>query len=83
MSNEINSIYQAGFLGFLVGACYGGFISSRVAYMNFMERNQATAFKSSFEAKVSNLLSKKVIFVLLKLLSIFFSNILFTMGFLC
>uniref|UniRef100_A0A8D8J6R7 Complex I assembly factor TIMMDC1, mitochondrial n=1 Tax=Culex pipiens TaxID=7175 RepID=A0A8D8J6R7_CULPI len=51
VSNEINSIYQAGFLGFLVGACYGGFISSRVAYMNFMERNQATAFKSSFEAK--------------------------------
>uniref|UniRef100_A0A1Q3FI42 Complex I assembly factor TIMMDC1, mitochondrial n=1 Tax=Culex tarsalis TaxID=7177 RepID=A0A1Q3FI42_CULTA len=51
VSNEINSIYQAGFLGFLVGACYGGFINSRVAYMNFMERNQATAFKSSFEAK--------------------------------
>lgn len=51
VSNEINSIYQAGFLGFLVGACYGGFVNSRVAYMNFMERNQATAFKSSFEAK--------------------------------
>lgn len=39
-------------MGFLVGACYGGFINSRVAYVNFMERNQATAFKSSFEAKV-------------------------------
>lgn len=51
ISNEVNSIYQAGFLGFLVGACYGGFINSRVAYVNFMERNQATAFKSSFEAK--------------------------------
>ncbi|XP_065089863.1 RPII140-upstream gene protein [Ochlerotatus camptorhynchus] len=51
VSSEVNSIYQAGFLGFLVGACYGGFINSRVAYMNFMERNQATAFKSSFEAK--------------------------------
>lgn len=51
VSNEINSIYQAGFLGFLVGACYGGFVHSRVSYMNFMERNQATAFKSSFEAK--------------------------------
>ncbi|EAT34978.1 AAEL012820-PA [Aedes aegypti] len=51
VSSELNSIYQAGFLGFLVGACYGGFVNSRVAYMNFMERNQATAFKSSFEAK--------------------------------
>ncbi|XP_058813365.1 RPII140-upstream gene protein [Topomyia yanbarensis] len=51
VSSEANSIYQAGFLGFMVGACYGGFIQSRVAYMNFMERNQATAFKSSFEAK--------------------------------
>lgn len=51
ISSEVNAIYQAGFLGFLVGACYGGFVSSRVAYVNFMERNQATAFKSSFEAK--------------------------------
>lgn len=51
VSSEVNSIYQAGFLGFLVGACYGGFINSRGAYMNFMERNQATAFQSSFEAK--------------------------------
>lgn len=51
VSSEVNSIYQAGFLGFLVGACYGGFINSRVAYMSFMERNQATAFKSSFDAK--------------------------------
>ncbi|XP_053684640.1 RPII140-upstream gene protein [Sabethes cyaneus] len=51
ISSEVNAIYQAGFLGFLTGACYGGFIQSRVAYMNFMERNQATAFKTSFEAK--------------------------------
>ncbi|XP_055526178.1 RPII140-upstream gene protein [Wyeomyia smithii] len=51
ISSEVNAIYQAGFLGFLVGACYGGFIQSRVSYMNFMERNQATAFQSSFEAK--------------------------------
>uniref|UniRef100_A0A182J2D5 Complex I assembly factor TIMMDC1, mitochondrial n=1 Tax=Anopheles atroparvus TaxID=41427 RepID=A0A182J2D5_ANOAO len=51
VSSELNSIYQAGFLGFLFGACYGGFVNSRVAYMNFMERNQATAFQSSFEAK--------------------------------
>uniref|UniRef100_A0A182QC00 Complex I assembly factor TIMMDC1, mitochondrial n=1 Tax=Anopheles farauti TaxID=69004 RepID=A0A182QC00_9DIPT len=51
VSSELNSIYQAGFLGFLFGACYGGFVNSRVAYMNFIERNQATAFQSSFEAK--------------------------------
>uniref|UniRef100_A0A182YS17 Complex I assembly factor TIMMDC1, mitochondrial n=2 Tax=Anopheles stephensi TaxID=30069 RepID=A0A182YS17_ANOST len=51
VSSELNSIYQAGFLGFLFGACYGGFVNSRVAYMNFLERNQATAFQSSFEAK--------------------------------
>ncbi|XP_055616285.1 RPII140-upstream gene protein [Toxorhynchites rutilus septentrionalis] len=51
MSSELNAIYQAGFLGFFVGACYGGFVDSRVSYMNFMERNQATAFQSSFEAK--------------------------------
>ncbi|XP_058467650.1 RPII140-upstream gene protein [Malaya genurostris] len=51
VSREANSIYQAGFLGFLVGACYGGFVQSRIAYMDFMERNQATAFQSSFDAK--------------------------------
>ncbi|XP_058062256.1 RPII140-upstream gene protein [Anopheles bellator] len=51
VSTELNSIYQAGFIGFLFGACYGGFVDSRVAYMNFMERNQATAFESSFHAK--------------------------------
>ncbi|XP_062558515.1 RPII140-upstream gene protein [Armigeres subalbatus] len=51
ISNELNSIYQAGFLGFFVGACYGGFIHSRVGYLDFMEKNQATAFKTSFDAK--------------------------------
>lgn len=52
MSTEINSIYQAGFFGLLAGAIYGGFIDSRIAYMNFMERNQATVYTSTFEAKV-------------------------------
>ncbi|KAH8388360.1 hypothetical protein KR093_005109 [Drosophila rubida] len=51
ISSELNSIYQAGFLGFLVGAIYGGVTQSRVGYMNFMENNQATAFKSHLDAK--------------------------------
>ncbi|BFF90548.1 RPII140-upstream gene protein [Drosophila madeirensis] len=51
ISSELNSIYQAGFLGFLIGAIYGGVTQSRVGYMNFMENNQATAFKSHFDAK--------------------------------
>lgn len=36
-----------------MGAIYGGIIQSRVAYVNFMENNQATAFKSHLDAKVS------------------------------
>ncbi|XP_017047195.1 RPII140-upstream gene protein [Drosophila ficusphila] len=51
ISSELNSIYQAGFMGFLIGAIYGGVTQSRVGYMNFMENNQATAFKSHFDAK--------------------------------
>lgn len=51
ISTEVNSIYQAGFLGFLVGAGYGGFIYSRNAYENFMHNNQATAFESHLDAK--------------------------------
>ncbi|KAL9893743.1 RPII140-upstream gene protein isoform X1 [Glossina fuscipes] len=51
ISAELNSVYQAGFLGFLVGAIYGGIVQSRAAYMNFMENNQATAFKSHLDAK--------------------------------
>uniref|UniRef100_A0A2M4CG99 Complex I assembly factor TIMMDC1, mitochondrial n=1 Tax=Anopheles darlingi TaxID=43151 RepID=A0A2M4CG99_ANODA len=51
VSSELNSIYQAGFLGFLFGACYGGFVSSRIAYLNFLERNQATTAQARSEAK--------------------------------
>jgi len=51
ISSELNSIYQAGFLGFLVGALYGGIIQSRASYFNFMESNKATAFKSHLDAK--------------------------------
>ncbi|XP_054731153.1 RPII140-upstream gene protein [Anastrepha obliqua] len=51
ISSDLNSIYQAGFVGFMFGAIYGGVIQSRTAYMNFMESNQATAFKSHLDAK--------------------------------
>lgn len=51
MTTELNSIHHAGFLGFLIGACYGGFIHSRNAYESFMNNNQATTFSSHFEAK--------------------------------
>lgn len=51
MSNELNAIYQAGFLGMFSGACYGGFLYSRTAYFDFMDRNQATAFKNHLDAK--------------------------------
>ncbi|XP_036324607.1 RPII140-upstream gene protein [Rhagoletis pomonella] len=51
ISSELNSVYQSGFVGFLFGAVYGGVINSRTAYMDFMENNQATAFKSHLDAK--------------------------------
>ncbi|CAO1421891.1 unnamed protein product [Diamesa hyperborea] len=51
MSSELNAIYQAGFLGMFAGAVYGGFLGSRSAYFDFMDRNQATAFKSHLDAK--------------------------------
>lgn len=56
ISPELNSIYQAGIVGLLVGVVYGGFIQSRYTYMNFMENNQASAFKSHIEAKVNSVL---------------------------
>jgi hypothetical protein len=52
ISPELNAVLQAGFMGMFIGACYGGFVNSKVAYTDFMERNEATVFKSHFEAKV-------------------------------
>lgn len=52
MSSELNAVYQAGFLGLFAGAVYGGFNYSRNAYFQFMDKNQATAFKSHLDAKV-------------------------------
>ncbi|KAJ6640224.1 hypothetical protein Bhyg_12974 [Pseudolycoriella hygida] len=51
ISPELNSVHQSAFLGFLTGVVMGGFIHSREAYVNFMENNQATSFKSHFDAK--------------------------------
>lgn len=51
ISPELNSVYQSGFCGFLFGAIYGGFINSRTAYEDFMNNNQASAFKSHLDAK--------------------------------
>lgn len=51
MSPELHSSLQVGFLGMFMGGLYGGFTRSRIAYLNFLENNQATAFKHHFDAK--------------------------------
>lgn len=35
----------------LSGSVYGGFLGSRKAYFDFLDRNQATAFESHLDAK--------------------------------
>ncbi|XP_055677058.1 RPII140-upstream gene protein [Lutzomyia longipalpis] len=51
VSPELTSMNQAGLIGMFVGACYGGFLHSRKAYVDFMERNLATSFASHLDAK--------------------------------
>ncbi|XP_053602522.1 RPII140-upstream gene protein [Plodia interpunctella] len=51
ISVELNSVVQASLAGAFIGACMGGFVSSRQAYLYFIENNQATIFKSTMEAK--------------------------------
>lgn len=46
--------------GLFVGAFLGGFAKSRDAYLTFMENNQATIFKSTFEAKVLSIFCFKI-----------------------
>lgn len=60
VSPELHSIYNAGFMGLITGLCYGGFLGSSKKYMEFMERNQATAFESHLIAKKK--LQEKVVF---------------------
>jgi len=35
----------------IVGVVYGGFLSSKVAFINFVERNDASSFASHLDAK--------------------------------
>ncbi|KAJ8964855.1 hypothetical protein NQ314_004573 [Rhamnusium bicolor] len=52
ISHEANSVLQVAAMSTFIGSIYGGVINSRVAYMEFMRNNEATAFKSHLEAKV-------------------------------
>ncbi|XP_063379566.1 RPII140-upstream gene protein [Cydia fagiglandana] len=51
VSPELRTVIQSGLCGCFVGACMGGFVKSRDAYLYFIENNQATIFKSTMEAK--------------------------------
>lgn len=53
LSSELTSITQVTWLSIFVGAIYGGINNSKEAYIDFIKNNQATAFKSHFEAKAS------------------------------
>lgn len=50
-SAELHSVVQATTYAGFIGACIGGFVRSRTAYMNFIETNEATIFKSIKDAK--------------------------------
>ncbi|XP_023951540.2 RPII140-upstream gene protein [Bicyclus anynana] len=50
-SIEFQNVVQATMSGLIIGACLGGFIKSRDAYLYFIENNQATIFKSTVDAK--------------------------------
>ncbi|CAK1604029.1 unnamed protein product [Parnassius mnemosyne] len=51
VSVELHNVVQTTLCGVFVGACIGGFVKSRDAYIHFIESNQATAFKSTMQAK--------------------------------
>ncbi|VVC96416.1 RPII140-upstream gene protein [Leptidea sinapis] len=51
VSLEMHNVLQASMVGVFFGVIYGGFMKSRDAYLYFLENNQATIFKSTFEAK--------------------------------
>uniref|UniRef100_T1HU93 Complex I assembly factor TIMMDC1, mitochondrial n=1 Tax=Rhodnius prolixus TaxID=13249 RepID=T1HU93_RHOPR len=51
ISPELSTICQSTFFTVFVGACYGGFVQSREAYLQFIERNQASQFVDHYEAK--------------------------------
>lgn len=51
VSVELTNVIHSTMCGGFVGACLGGFFSSKVAYINFIENNQATIYKSTADAK--------------------------------
>lgn len=51
MSVELHSAVQSSLCGAFFGACMGGFVRSRQAYLYFIENNQATIFKTTMQAK--------------------------------
>ncbi|CAK1553515.1 unnamed protein product [Leptosia nina] len=51
LSIELHNVLQTSLMGVFFGVCYGGFTKSRDAYIYFIENNQATSFKSNFDAK--------------------------------
>lgn len=52
VSVELHTVIQSTLGGSIIGACFGGFVHSRNAYVYFIENNQATIFKSTREAQV-------------------------------
>lgn len=51
-SVELHTVVQTSITGAFFGACFGGFVQSRQAYLYFIESNQATIFKTTLDAKV-------------------------------
>lgn len=51
ISPELNSINQAGFFGMIIGGLWGGYLQSRITYLNYMENNQASVFENHLDAK--------------------------------
>lgn len=53
VSLELHSVIQSTLGASIIGACLGGFVHSRNAYVYFIENNQATIFQSTRQAQVS------------------------------
>ena len=51
-SPEMSAVIQTSFLSLFAGCVYGGFKASKAAYLDFLERNQATIYDNMFDAKV-------------------------------
>lgn len=52
-SPEINAVMQTAFVSLFAGVIYGGIKASKDAYVDFIERNQATIYENIFDAKVT------------------------------